>query len=84
MNMSVYGRDFACPLQCHCNLIPSGVGYRGGIGAELGDRGQVLEKGKMQQFGFRQFVSDVDVVLYETGGGISCQGSTKYYINNLF
>lgn len=82
--MSYMAEDFAYALCNAITLFHPELVIIGGIGRKLGDRFLELLKGKMQQFGFRQFVSDVDVVYTKLGEASVVRGAAKYYINRYF
>lgn len=82
--MSLMAGDFACALCNAISLFHPELIIIGGIGRKLGDTFLELLKGEMQHFGFRQFVSDVDVVYTKLGEASVVRGAAKYYIDNYF
>lgn len=82
--MSYMAEDFAYALCNAISLFHPELIIIGGIGRKLGETFLQMLKGKMQQFGFRQFVSDVDVVYTKLGEASVVRGAAKYYINKYF
>lgn len=82
--MSYMAEDFAYALCNAISLFHPELIIIGGIGRKLGDVFLEMLKAKMQQFGFRQFVSDVDVVYTKLGEASVVRGAAKYYINKYF
>lgn len=82
--MSKMAEDFAYALCNSISLLHPEMIIVGGIGRKLGSVFIELLKEKMKLFGFRQFVSDVDVVYTRLGEASVVRGAAKYYINKYF
>lgn len=82
--VSYIAEDFAYALCNAITLFHPEVIIIGGIGRKLGNTFLELLKENMQQFGFRQFVSDVDVVYTKLGEASVVRGAAKYYIDRYF
>ena len=82
--VSYIAEDFAYALCNAITLFHPEVIIIGGIGRKLGNAFLEMLKENMQQFGFRQFVSDVDVVYTKLGEASVVRGAAKYYIDRYF
>lgn len=82
--MSAMAEDLSYALCNAVSLLHPEVIVLGGIGRKLGDTFLEMLKEKIGQMGFRQFVSDVEVVYTHLGESSVVRGAAKYYINRYF
>lgn len=82
--MSAMAEDLAYALCNAVSLLHPEVIIVGGIGRKLGGRFLETLKEKIGHMGFRQFVSDVEVVYTRQGEASVARGAAKYYIDQYF
>ena len=82
--MSAMAEDFAYALCNAVSLFHPEVIIVGGIGRKLGGTFLEMVKERIGRMGFRQFVSDVEVVYTRLGEASVVRGAAKYYINQYF